>query len=452
MSDWRIQQRYGYGAGLVPLGPELVSRRQPEPTLSAGLKALADEFHGQGISGNVRFVIRAVPALVFVLTLLFALFTTINREKIDQSTIEIVKFEPEILPEPEVVEPEPIPEPEPVQVAEVEPPPPAPPAPKLPPPPPKRAPEPPPAPKPPPKRVEPPKPPPRPVQVVRKAPPPVVRIDPVPVRPERKPPVLARVERADPKPVMPKIAPPPPIAMDPVPPENPVMAAAPRAPARSAPRSMKPPPRMAPPALSPVTLDLPERSPAKPLPSRAARRAPDAAPRKPAVAPNPVSFDLRPPSEAAASQAPTPPTRSARAAPVAASSARRAMPSALTPAPGLSGGPAQANPQAEPGSNRTDRVAPSVRAGRNRIDDRLEGVALSSLAACRTDREEEKLKIQVMAALASRKDCSSDAGRYRFIETKNLNAFLMLIERAPSRSQADRCVELRLTLECLGAR
>jgi hypothetical protein len=93
-----------------------------------------------------------------------------------------------------------------------------------------------------------------------------------------------------------------------------------------------------------------------------------------------------------------------------------------------------------------------MRAGRNRLDNQLEGVALSSLAACRSDAEEEKLKIQVMAAINSRKRCSSDAGQYNFIETKNLNAFLMLIERAPSRPRVDRCVELRLTLECLGAR
>jgi hypothetical protein len=35
------------------------------------------------------------------------------------------------------------------------------------------------------------------------------------------------------------------------------------------------------------------------------------------------------------------------------------------------------------------------------------------------------------------------------VETKNLNAFLMWIERNPSRRAADRCVELRLALECL---
>ena len=97
-------------------------------------------------------------------------------------------------------------------------------------------------------------------------------------------------------------------------------------------------------------------------------------------------------------------------------------------------------------------MAPNARRGRNRPDDRLEGVALSSLAACRSDREEEELKLAVMGAIGSRKECVSENGRYRFVETKNLNAFLMWIERAPSRPQADRCIELRLTLDCLAGR
>ena len=50
------------------------------------------------------------------------------------------------------------------------------------------------------------------------------------------------------------------------------------------------------------------------------------------------------------------------------------------------------------------------------------------------------------------RQCASAAGRYRFVETKNLNAFLMRIERAPTRRATDRCIELRLALECLRAR
>jgi hypothetical protein len=34
------------------------------------------------------------------------------------------------------------------------------------------------------------------------------------------------------------------------------------------------------------------------------------------------------------------------------------------------------------------------------------------------------------------------------VETKNLNAFLMTIARAPGRPVADRCAELTYALEC----
>jgi hypothetical protein len=37
------------------------------------------------------------------------------------------------------------------------------------------------------------------------------------------------------------------------------------------------------------------------------------------------------------------------------------------------------------------------------------------------------------------------------VETKNLNAFLMTIDRAPGRAEADRCVELSYALDCVGS-
>ena len=101
-------------------------------------------------------------------------------------------------------------------------------------------------------------------------------------------------------------------------------------------------------------------------------------------------------------------------------------------------------------AERVERRAPSgPRREPRRDDDALKGVALGSLAACMSDREEDELKLEVVSATSGRSHCASRAGRYRFVETKNLNAFLMWIERAPSRKQADRCVELRLALECL---
>ena len=79
----------------------------------------------------------------------------------------------------------------------------------------------------------------------------------------------------------------------------------------------------------------------------------------------------------------------------------------------------------------------------------LRGVPLGSLASCVTDREEEALKRKLLATIRNETECKSAAGLYRFLETKNLNAFLMWIERAESRGEADRCVELSLARECL---
>jgi len=76
---------------------------------------------------------------------------------------------------------------------------------------------------------------------------------------------------------------------------------------------------------------------------------------------------------------------------------------------------------------------------------------LGSLAACVSEREEDALKQKLVAAVTTQKECVSRAGTYRFVETKNLNSFLIWIDRAPSRKEADRCVELQLALECLTA-
>jgi len=76
-------------------------------------------------------------------------------------------------------------------------------------------------------------------------------------------------------------------------------------------------------------------------------------------------------------------------------------------------------------------------------------VPLGSLASCVSDREEDRLKQQLVAAVTTQKHCTSRAGTYRFVETKNLNSFLLRIERAPGRRPADRCVELAHALDCL---
>jgi hypothetical protein len=76
-------------------------------------------------------------------------------------------------------------------------------------------------------------------------------------------------------------------------------------------------------------------------------------------------------------------------------------------------------------------------------------VPLGSLAACVSDQREDALKQQIVARAGSRLSCESPAGRYHFVQVKNVNAFLMRIERAPGRRAGDRCVELAHALDCL---
>jgi hypothetical protein len=113
---------------------------------------------------------------------------------------------------------------------------------------------------------------------------------------------------------------------------------------------------------------------------------------------------------------------------------------------------ATSRPQAAPASPRRAGPAPAQTAPRERREpaEPLEAVPLGSLAACVSDRDEHRLKQRVLAAVSDKKECVSAAGRYRFVETKNLNAFLMWIERARGRAELDRCGELELALECLG--
>jgi len=77
------------------------------------------------------------------------------------------------------------------------------------------------------------------------------------------------------------------------------------------------------------------------------------------------------------------------------------------------------------------------------------GVPLAALAACSSDRIEDSLKQRVIAAVTTQERCVSRAGTYRFIETRNLNSFLMQVEQARGRAVGDRCVELQHALECL---
>lgn len=81
-----------------------------------------------------------------------------------------------------------------------------------------------------------------------------------------------------------------------------------------------------------------------------------------------------------------------------------------------------------------------------------QGVPLGSLASCVSRDREETLKREVIARVQDPTRCESSNGVYRFVETKNLNAFLMWIERAGDQKAGDRCTELSRALECLSHR
>jgi hypothetical protein len=97
--------------------------------------------------------------------------------------------------------------------------------------------------------------------------------------------------------------------------------------------------------------------------------------------------------------------------------------------------------------------APSPKAPQERLApadaDPLEGVPLQALAACVTDQREEALKQQLLAAVTTQEECTSDSGRYRFVGTRNQNAFLMWIQPAAGAPPGDRCAELERALACL---
>lgn len=85
--------------------------------------------------------------------------------------------------------------------------------------------------------------------------------------------------------------------------------------------------------------------------------------------------------------------------------------------------------------------------GRNRPE--IRSVSLASLADCRSEDREDSLKEKLLASVQVQVECNSGAGTYHFVETKNLNAFLMWIERNPERQPTNRCGELELALDCL---
>jgi hypothetical protein len=399
VASWRVRQSYGYGAARAPLAPVFAAGAfSSRESFAASLAAVAEELAGLDRGMLVRRS-GAVLGLSFALVLALVALVPEAQER-DRPTDELVLIVPEPLaqdalrPEPE---PEPVaePEPEPLPLAAAEP-------------------------------VAPP-----PV-VEEVAPPPSPAVRPVPVRAEPAPKPAPQL-RIDAIASAPQTAP--------LPPERIVRAPAPPRTAAAL--------RIDPVAPSFPVAATPAAS-AAPVPLRTAARTP-------ARAAPPVAFSLAPVAAAPATPPPPSPTRERANPRTAPERAQRAVPSrtAAAPVPRFDpvAPPARyadvAAPIAPPPPVHVARTAARGETAAPAPSHSFQGVPLGSLAACVSDREEDTLKLSVMAAAGTRSSCSSRAGSYRFVETKNLNAFLMWIERNPQRKAADRCIELRLALECL---
>ncbi|MCP4905284.1 MAG: hypothetical protein GY910_09915 [bacterium] len=454
MSNWRVEKHYGFGAAKIPLRTEF--HRRAEVSMADGLAAIRMELVEGGPRAVIRRLAGQAPGILLGVMLFAAFVVTLSKDRSDLSPIEMVLIEtPPPIPEI-IVEEEPA-----ISIAEVKPLPPelAPlVVPSRPPPPPQRA-----------ERVAPPPPTvkPHPVSVMPRIakidipePPPSARLDrplrerPQPVdRPrvvidQLKPELLVATPRVE-NPT--RVTPQPPNAR-----RNPARLIAPAAPAFAP----APDPEPSPIATFRVATSRPtEGARPKALPGIApaprqlasARPPPPARPNRASPPRATVSRRPRSPVPAlAAASIPTAPAlvvpetmREARGLPLAESRAERRSVAKLPQAPQR---PTVAPPRI---ASRADRSssAPSIAPSGDRPG--VAGVPLGELAACVSDREEDRLKQAVAAAVKTQEKCVSRKGTYRFVETKNLNAFLMWIDRAPSRTVEDRCTELHYALECL---
>lgn len=431
-----IERRYGFGAAHVALRPASL-RRRPTPSLREGL-AQARREEGSIVRGELRRMLMAGAFPALLALLVSFVLAGVLTPKQDTAATEVVLLDPTPPPEVAVVEPEPepiaevAPEPEPVpepaaepepepEVVAVAPPPEPPPLVKAEPP--RREPPP-----PPPRKA-----PPRPAPALEPLAPPVVaKAEPLAPRPERARPAPA----ARPAPNLAFSAAPLPVETDPAPAQR----AEPRFQA-ARPSDTRPRIGLAAPA-APLDDDLPE--PTRDAPRSATRAPARSAPTRSA-----------PPLDFAAAALPATPNESPRRD----SAARRPVPAAGPPRrergkPGSLALPA--SPGREPTPTTSAAAAP-VRSARpstpapapRKEEPGLRGVALASLDACVSDRQEDALKQRVVAAVQGRGRCESAAGRFDFVETKNVNAFLMRIEHAPGRRLGDRCAELLHALDCL---
>jgi len=421
MSARHIVQHYGFGAARIAIRAEM--HRVSDSGFRGDLDAMLAEAGSGGPIAVARRFAGTAAGLATIVGFLGFVIAGLVQQEASREALEVVMLEtPEVLPP--VVPPmvEIAPEPEPVV-------PPAPPEPV---------------------KVEPPKPEPPPMLAEAKPePPPVVPPKPEPVRIEPEvakvePPPVVRIER--------------PVRERPAPVSKPRVAIEALAMAPATPASRPEPERLARAAVRPEVRAMPRMTaPAAPAidvpndapPERAFRVAAAHAPASararsiPGVAPAGLSapdIDLPP--------ARTAPTRGAPARPAAPAPTRSVPRFAMEAAPASPPAAAMEVPQA---IARADRATPHPGASSGSANARpgLSGVPLGELSACVTDQEEDRLKQAVVAAVKTQSECVSSKGTYRFVETKNLNAFLMWIDRAATRRVEDRCAELRYALECL---
>jgi hypothetical protein len=406
MSRWRIERHYGFGAAQIPIRPE--PHHAMPVGLAEGAASFVEELTQGGVLSTIHRAAGEASTVLLAVLILGAVSLTLLRDHSDVSPIEIALFEtarPQATPIIEAPIPLPVPVPIVPILAEV--------------------------PKPTPKSEpkKPVMPTPRPQQHIAATPAPRPLPTPTPT----------------PTPVRPQPKSRPRVAMDAIHPERP-------APISRADRIARAPvdtqsrdrhaPRLAAPAAP--AFDLPKESTSRTA-FRAARMK--AAPSDPmrgrrVIAPTSTPSPSR--IASAASPPPNPSARTSRKVP-GTPGRRTSRPSALVARADVRSKPALA-----PAASRADRrarQAPPELEGADSV--RLAGVPLGELAACLSDRDEDRLKQAVVAAVTTQKECVSNRGVYRFVETKNLNAFLMWIERAPGRSGADRCTELGYALECL---
>ncbi|MED5261098.1 MAG: hypothetical protein VX574_01685 [Myxococcota bacterium] len=409
MTDWRLRKSYGFGAGQVRLVPHPASFDSKPESALVSIGQIFVEWREIGWAASFWRAFRPAGALAIGALLLMALAAELRSPQADSSDLQLVEFSDppaarapapaavpasppvpsvEVVSKAEPTTPPPVPEAPPITIPSI---------PEIASPLALQAPL-------PPQRTEP----------VREAPRPAVHIEKLEALTRPAPPVATLAARA-PRTALerPTTAAPSPVAINPL-----ASHAPPRPPRATASR----------PSLArPAPASKPGRAAFRPAPIALAGTPGDPPPRRN--------------RNATGSTRPHPNLQRSIARPVALAAV--GLGAVSTP------GEAVASAVSGPRAARIETVAGG--STRPSVDETLAGVPLSALAACVSDREEDRLKLEILASVSHRTMCSSGAGRYRFVETKNLNAFLMWIERASHRAQSDRCVELRHALDCLQA-